>query len=297
MKKESNLRKYPSEVKATKILFEESSTIVFNECGHALNILDEHLQENIPCNTCYSLGIGEYYYNKKNGIKHNSEFKTKCHLCNKESFLNELEVTKQLVNGELCGRIYFSHKSCYIKNDCLATKKEYIEKHAKENRIKYSLSEDAEDDTDLSTVIYGIVNKTTNRYYIGETIRVSKRFATHKKSLRENSHHSYRLQSDWNVYGESDFDFIIIKKLDKNYHVGMLLYYEYLYMKKYDSLETGYNIENTVKSIFLEGYRTKGLNDEKKNLLYSYLTTWKEFGEDAVEKKIKKEIEQIKLDK
>ena len=59
-------------------------------------------------------------------------------------------------------------------------------------------------------VIYGILNKISGKYYIGSTVGFSKRKSRHLKLLRENKHHSYLLQKEWE---EGLFEFIILEKV------------------------------------------------------------------------------------
>ena len=59
-------------------------------------------------------------------------------------------------------------------------------------------------------IIYGILNKVSGKYYIGSAVNFSKRKSRHLKLLRENKHHSYLLQKEWD---ENLFDFIILEKV------------------------------------------------------------------------------------
>ncbi len=47
------------------------------------------------------------------------------------------------------------------------------------------------------------------RYY-GETSTISGRISSHKSLLRRKIHSNEKLQTDWNLYGESSFDFVIL---------------------------------------------------------------------------------------
>ena len=52
---------------------------------------------------------------------------------------------------------------------------------------------------------------TANDYrYIGETSNVSSRLAGHKRDLRRKIHNNEDLQKDFNLYGESLFDFTVL---------------------------------------------------------------------------------------
>lgn len=58
--------------------------------------------------------------------------------------------------------------------------------------------------------IYMILCKKTNWRYYGESKNVSGRFATHRYKLRRKIHKTLKLQLDWDLYGESEFDFKVL---------------------------------------------------------------------------------------
>ena len=60
--------------------------------------------------------------------------------------------------------------------------------------------------------IYKITNTKNGKVYIGQSVNIDSRFKQHKKALRDNNHINYRLQDDWNVYGEAVFAFEVLQK-------------------------------------------------------------------------------------
>lgn len=46
--------------------------------------------------------------------------------------------------------------------------------------------------------VYKIINTTNNKMYIGQSINIERRWEEHKEELKNNKHHSYKLQSDYN---------------------------------------------------------------------------------------------------
>jgi predicted GIY-YIG superfamily endonuclease len=60
--------------------------------------------------------------------------------------------------------------------------------------------------------IYKIINKQNNKYYIGSSFNVEKRWYTHKTRLKNNNHPNKYLQAAWNKYGEQSFLFVIEKR-------------------------------------------------------------------------------------
>lgn len=117
--------------------------------------------------------------------------------------------------------------------------------------------------------IYKIINLINGKVYIGESLDIYRRWDTHKEDLNSNKHHSYKLQKDWNEYGQDNFKFEVIsllsdeiKRLSDEY---ILLIYEDYYIKHYDSINNGYNIENTLEKILL-GEKKTSIN---KNDIYN----------------------------
>ena len=102
--------------------------------------------------------------------------------------------------------------------------------------------------------IYTIRNKINDKIYVGESSDITKRWKIHKEDLNNNKHHSYKLQDDWNKYGEKNFKFDKILKFKYNTVFERLVHEDY-YIKKYDSVENGYNCEYTVQKI-LDGSKT-----------------------------------------
>lgn len=62
--------------------------------------------------------------------------------------------------------------------------------------------------------IYEIVHLESGKRYVGSAVNFQSRFRVHKHHLRKNTHHSKYLQRAWNKYGESSFEFRILKLCD-----------------------------------------------------------------------------------
>ncbi|AYJ74122.1 GIY-YIG family homing endonuclease [Bacillus phage BSP15] len=60
--------------------------------------------------------------------------------------------------------------------------------------------------------VYRIINKTNGRFYIGSSSRFEARKRAHLNMLRRGVHHNKPIQEDYDKYGESCFDFEILKK-------------------------------------------------------------------------------------
>jgi group I intron endonuclease len=122
--------------------------------------------------------------------------------------------------------------------------------------------------------IYKITNKINGMVYIGESLDIERRWAEHKADLDSNKHHSRKLQKDWNKYGEDNFIFEVIEELNQEYSSSLKklisLALEDRYIKQYDSIENGYNVEHTLYKI-LKGekgvFRDNVINKVHINML------------------------------
>ncbi len=63
--------------------------------------------------------------------------------------------------------------------------------------------------------IYCIWNDSNDDCYIGSAVNLYSRISCHKSTLRNNKHFNLHLQRAWNKYGESSFDFFVLKFCDK----------------------------------------------------------------------------------
>ena len=126
--------------------------------------------------------------------------------------------------------------------------------------------------------IYKIENRINGKVYIGESLDIHKRWELHISELSSNTHHNYKLQEDWNKYGQDNFEFTVIVTLDDNIkklvdrHITLI--YENIYIRKFNSINEGYNIEDSfakvmngdkrvlmVQSHLLKYYQTKVENN------------------------------------
>ena len=60
--------------------------------------------------------------------------------------------------------------------------------------------------------IYMIQNLVNGKIYIGQSVDIESRWGKHKSELRGNYHDNKHLQSAWNKYGESNFEFTIMRE-------------------------------------------------------------------------------------
>ena len=87
--------------------------------------------------------------------------------------------------------------------------------------------------------VYRITNIQTQKKYVGITEDFERRKRKHIKELKNNTHHSPKLQNAWNYWGESNFEWTVrevqINQYDDLYDI------EIEEIKKYDSYNDGYN--------------------------------------------------------
>ena len=153
--------------------------------------------------------------------------------------------------------------------------------------------------------IYNIKNKINNKIYVGESFNIERRWREHIEDLNNNKHHSYKLQTDWNKYGENNFEFVISRNVD-NENIPrfliefVLLVYEDSDIVKYDSINKGYNCERTINEI-LNGKKlmiTNNCDSKKacgvlKNIINNCIKnngTYLSKEENKIKKKIDKNI-------
>lgn len=92
----------------------------------------------------------------------------------------------------------------------------------------------------MKSGIYQIRNILDNRVYIGSSINIGARFATHKLRLRKNIHHSNLLQNAWNKYGYECFVFETLELVELNRLIEREQFY--IDSKRACIKEYGYNI-------------------------------------------------------
>lgn len=95
--------------------------------------------------------------------------------------------------------------------------------------------------------IYKIENKTNDKKYIGSSKDIYSRWVSHIRSLKNGEHHSYRLQREWDEFGQDNFVFSIIEECEIENRLVREQYYIDLY-KSYNNLY-GYNIARKVDEI------------------------------------------------
>jgi group I intron endonuclease len=64
--------------------------------------------------------------------------------------------------------------------------------------------------------LYKIVNEVNEKFYIGSSDNIPRRFSRHVLDLKKNRHDNQHLQSAWNKYGSEKFVFEIYKECERS---------------------------------------------------------------------------------
>lgn len=86
--------------------------------------------------------------------------------------------------------------------------------------------------------IYAIKNKLDNKMYIGMTNNFQKRINHHFYELKNNKHHSLKLQRAYNKYGKDNFEVLVLEEVETMQGLEIK---EKEYIKEYNSYLKGYN--------------------------------------------------------
>lgn len=88
--------------------------------------------------------------------------------------------------------------------------------------------------------VYSIKNIITNKRYIGITNSINTRMKKHFYELKNNIHHSKKLQNSFNIHGIENFKIEVI--LETECTRDEILNHEKEFVIKYDSYKNGYNM-------------------------------------------------------
>ena len=119
--------------------------------------------------------------------------------------------------------------------------------------------------------VYKITNIINGKVYIGESMNIEERWNEHEKELKCGNHHSYKLQKDYNTYGKDNFKFEVLEEIDKDLkpiiQKCLLYILEDKYIKQYNSIDDGYNVENTLELVLKGEKQIFNTLDPNKNFV------------------------------
>lgn len=87
--------------------------------------------------------------------------------------------------------------------------------------------------------IYKITCSGNNKVYIGQSVAIGRRWATHKRELSNGTHSNKYLQRAYDKYGEKSFSYEVIELCKKE----KLNEREQFYIKIFDSYRNGFNCD------------------------------------------------------
>lgn len=95
----------------------------------------------------------------------------------------------------------------------------------------------------MKSGIYKITNAVTNKFYIGSTKNIDKRWYDHKRELSLNIHINPKLQHSWNYHGQDKFLFEMIEEVEEDKLIEREQHYLDT-LKPYER-DIGYNISSS----------------------------------------------------
>lgn len=84
--------------------------------------------------------------------------------------------------------------------------------------------------------IYKILNKINNKFYIGSSINIKRRWMHHKTYLNGGYHINKHLQNAWNKFGIENFEFLILEETSEEELLAKEQYYLDLYKNKKEQI-------------------------------------------------------------
>lgn len=78
------------------------------------------------------------------------------------------------------------------------------------------------DSLEIQPVIYGIRCKVNNKMYVGKATNYFSRFSLHLRDLQLRKHYCKLLQSDFDLYGKNNFQFLIIRELQTDEDINLI---------------------------------------------------------------------------
>lgn len=94
------------------------------------------------------------------------------------------------------------------------------------------------DSQDKISGVYTITCTANGRVYVGSSVDTKRRLYIHSWGLRNGTHHNKHLESAWNKYGESAFEFCVVEVVTDP---SRLIEREQYWMDKINSGQNGFN--------------------------------------------------------
>lgn len=100
------------------------------------------------------------------------------------------------------------------------------------------------------TGVYCIRNISTGSFYIGSSATdITRRWSFHVRFLNKGTHHNYRLQADWRLYGAPIFNFSVLEECPSNKCIELEQWF-------IDIFDPTYNVARIAGAPFLGRHHT-----------------------------------------
>lgn len=118
--------------------------------------------------------------------------------------------------------------------------------------------------------VYKITCKVNNKVYVGSTNNFHRRHLEHIQTLNRNCHENKRLQHDWDLYNNDDFEFSVIEELSEENYINKSVRFS---RENYwiETLSAQYNIS--------DAFGSKPISEEQK-LMVSKVHSGKKFSQE-----------------
>lgn len=93
--------------------------------------------------------------------------------------------------------------------------------------------------------IYKILCVESQRFYIGSSVQIEKRWVQHRRALRVKKHRNPRMQAAWDKYGDASFLFMIVEECSEEF----LKDREQYWIDHTAATTSGFNIERYARVI------------------------------------------------
>src|SRR5271157_370704 len=85
--------------------------------------------------------------------------------------------------------------------------------------------------------IYGIRCLANNKYYVGSSVAIERRWATHKRELNSGAHTGTKLLRAWRKHGPDNWEWVILEGCAPS----VLMEREQYWVDSLDAYQNGYN--------------------------------------------------------
>ncbi len=116
----------------------------------------------------------------------------------------------------------------------------------------------------MTSGIYKIINVLNNKFYLGSSLNIEKRFKRHFNDLRLKNHHSIYLQRSFDKYGETNFTTEIVEEINSGKKDLIKKEQEYLDYYLINNYKT-YNVSKNASGGDLISYHPNRSEIIKKN--------------------------------